>query len=145
MVLKFKDKCDVIMFSTKHDSGLSQNSKPFVIEDYNKGKLFVDTSDQMCSYSPFVRKTTKWYIRLLFHIITQTMVVNSCVLYRKIFDEIPLSMFKRQIVVIYRIQFAHLYLKQDIILKKLDPITSGESVVSAAIKAHQRRRFKYNY
>ena len=99
MILKFKDKHDIIMLSTKHDSGLNQSSKSFVIEDYNKGKIFVDVSDKMCSYSPFIPKTTKRYIRLLFHITTQTMIVDSCVLYRNIFGNIKLNMFKRQVFV----------------------------------------------
>lgn len=51
----------------------------------------------MCSYTPFVRRTTKWYIRLLFHIITQTMVVNAWVLYQKIMGKIKLNLFKRRI------------------------------------------------
>lgn len=45
MVLKFKDKRDIFMLSTKHNDELNrQMSKPLVIEDYNKGKMFVDIS-----------------------------------------------------------------------------------------------------
>ena len=99
MVFQFKNKYDIIMSSTEHDSGLNQNSEPFVIKYYNKRQIFVDMSDQMCSYLPFLRKTIKQYIRLLFHIITQTIMVNSWVLYQKIFDKTKLNMFRRQVPV----------------------------------------------
>ena len=99
MVLKWKDKRDIIMLSTRHDAELNANSKPKVIDDYNVGKMFVDISDQMCSYSPFIRKTSKWYIRLLFHIITQTMMINAWTLYRKIAGDIKLNVFKRKVFV----------------------------------------------
>ena len=81
MVLKFKDMFDIIMLSSKHDSGLIQKSKSFVIKDYSKKKMFVDVSDY-CT-----------------HIITQRMMVNSWVLYRNIFDDIPLNIFKIQVTV----------------------------------------------
>ena len=45
------------------------------------------------------RKGACEHIRLLFHIITQTMMTNSWVLYRSIFDDAPLNIFKRQIFV----------------------------------------------
>lgn len=45
MIIKFKDKHDILMLSTKHDSKFNQQkSKPLVIEDYNNGKIFVDIS-----------------------------------------------------------------------------------------------------
>lgn len=46
----------------------------------------------MCACTLFVRLTTKW---ILFHILTQTMIVNSWVLYQKVIGK--LNMFKRQI------------------------------------------------
>ena len=69
------------MLSSKYDSGLIQKSKSFVIKDYSKKKMFVDVSDY-CT-----------------HIITRRMMVNSWVLYRNIFDDIPLNMFKIQVTV----------------------------------------------
>ena len=48
-----------------------------MIDGYNGGKMFVDISDQIYFYSPFIRKTSKWWIRLLFHIITQMMIING--------------------------------------------------------------------
>lgn len=91
VVLKWKDKRDVIMLSTKHDDSVTsfikkgkEVRKPEVVMDYNKGKGFIDLSDQMAAYSPYVRRTVKWYKRLLFHLITSTTIVNSLHLYNKI-------------------------------------------------------------
>ena len=37
MILKFKDKRDILMISTKHDDELSVTNKPKIIDDYNQG------------------------------------------------------------------------------------------------------------
>lgn len=98
MVLKWKDKRDVLMLSTMHDASVNGLGKPKVIEDYNKSKTYVDVSDQMASYSPFVRRTCKWYIRLLFHITTQTMLVNAWRLYcEKQNTKVTLTNFKIEV------------------------------------------------
>ena len=97
-VLKWRDKHDILMLSTMHDGTRSENDKPKVVNDYNQIKLFVDTSDQMASYSPFVRKTTKWYIRLFFHLITQTAMVNAWRLYNDNIKRIKLVDFKIEVV-----------------------------------------------
>ncbi|XP_050303751.1 piggyBac transposable element-derived protein 4-like [Anthonomus grandis grandis] len=66
VVLKWKDKRDVIMLSTKHDDStvtLAKKDreviKPKVIVDYNQGKAFIDLSDQMSAYAPVLRRTSK--------------------------------------------------------------------------------------
>lgn len=68
MVLKWRNKRNLYMISTMHNGAVSENGKPKVVETYNKRKCFmkcfVDLSDQMAAYSPFLRKTTKWYIRV---------------------------------------------------------------------------------
>lgn len=76
-VLKWRDKKEIYMLSTKHDASCHPNGKPTVVADYNRMKGFVDPSNQMAAYSPFVRKTAKWYIRLFFHLITQTALFNA--------------------------------------------------------------------
>ena len=60
--------------------------------------LFVDTSDQMAAYYPFVVRTCKWYVRLFFHMITQTASVNSYGLYCRHIKKIPLLDFKMDLV-----------------------------------------------
>ncbi|VDP42327.1 unnamed protein product [Heligmosomoides polygyrus] len=97
--MKWKVKRDIIMLSTIHDDGIGSSSKPHMVEDYNNAKLFVDTSDQMASYSPFVRKTNKWYIRLFFHIATQTIMGNAWKLYQDNVGKMRFNDFKRKIFV----------------------------------------------
>lgn len=79
------------MLSTKHDDSVTTYlkkgkacSKPAVVLDYNKGKTFIDLSDQMAAYAPYCRRTVKWYKRLLFHLITATSVVNALYLFNKV-------------------------------------------------------------
>uniref|UniRef100_A0A0N4WU61 DDE_Tnp_1_7 domain-containing protein n=1 Tax=Haemonchus placei TaxID=6290 RepID=A0A0N4WU61_HAEPC len=79
----WRDKREIYMPSTRHDGSCGVNEKPKVVDDYNKMKGFVDHSDQMASYTPFVRKTAKWYIRLFFHLLTQTALVNAWMLYNQ--------------------------------------------------------------
>lgn len=76
-ILKWKDKRDVLMISTVHDDSVNEFGKPLVVCDYNNSKTFIDISDQMSAYYPFIRKTTKWYIRIFFHIVCQTAIVNA--------------------------------------------------------------------
>lgn len=74
-------------------------SKPTVVIDYNKRKAFIDLSDQMAAYSPYLRRTVKWYKRLIFHLITATTVVNAHYLYNIVNrKKIQLTTFKEQLV-----------------------------------------------
>lgn len=66
LALKWRDKRDVLMLSTVHDAAVNDEGKPLVVVDYNADKTFIDISDQMASYSPFIRKTTKWYLRIFY-------------------------------------------------------------------------------
>lgn len=66
VVLKWKDKRDILMISTKHVDEMRTVvkhgkviSKPGVILDYNKGKSLIDLSDQMSSYHSPLRRTLK--------------------------------------------------------------------------------------
>lgn len=87
-VLKWKDKRDVLMLSTKHSDKFAvvvkkgkQIRKPKVILDYNKSKGSVDLSDQMGAYSSPLRKTVKWYKKLAVELLLNTAVVNAWVMY----------------------------------------------------------------
>lgn len=106
VVLKWKDKRDVLMLTTKHDDSLKtflnkgrECIKPAVVLDYNKGKTFIDLSDQMAAYAPYCRRTVKWYKRLLFHLITATTIVNALHLFNTLNGKrINITRFKELIV-----------------------------------------------
>lgn len=77
MVLKWKDKRDVLMITTLHGPGSEKTTnkrgaaqeKPSVVVDYNKHMSGVDRSDQMLSYYTTPRKTIRWYLKLFFHFV----------------------------------------------------------------------------
>src|ERR1700724_2640865 len=55
-------------------------------------------SDQMASYSPYIRKTSKWYIRIFFHVVCQIAVVNAWNIYNMYFGtKMGLADFKKSI------------------------------------------------
>lgn len=65
------------MLFTCYDDKIRVFSKRIISEDYNKIKLFVDTSNEMAFYTSLVRKKLNWYIQLFFHIFTQIAVKNA--------------------------------------------------------------------
>lgn len=105
-VLKWKDKRDVLMLSTKHSKGTSTVikkgrtvRKPRMILAYNKAKGSVDMSDQMTSYSSPLRKTVRWYKKLAIELILNTALVNSWVMYTENKNsKKSIVQFRRQLV-----------------------------------------------
>ena len=95
LVLAWKDKRVVKAITTKHDASMTtvarpkkrgrgemeQVSKPACIVDYNKHMSGVDLLDQMISYYPFTRKTTKWTKKVFFYLV-KISAHNAFVLYK---------------------------------------------------------------
>lgn len=88
-VMKWRDKRDVLLLSTKHSVGFKRTTnkgkekiKPKIVLEYNKGKSSVDLSDQMSSYTSPLRKTTKWPKRLVMELLLNTAIVNSYILFK---------------------------------------------------------------
>lgn len=91
VVLKFKDKRDILLLSTRHnlnilDTGKKNRQKesilkPEVILYYNAGKAGIDLSDQLASYSTPVRKSIRWYHKVMTEILLNTCVINAQILY----------------------------------------------------------------
>lgn len=77
MVLKWKDKREVLLISTLHKLDVEEavnkrgkkKMKPTVVIDYNKNMSGVDRSDQMLSYYTTPRKTVRWYLKVFFHFV----------------------------------------------------------------------------
>lgn len=94
-VLKWKDKREVLMISTKHSDAQStiinkrgkEVIKPQVIINYNKGKGLVDVTDLRNSYHNPLRKTLKWYKNVVFELLLNTSVLNALSLYEEIRQE----------------------------------------------------------
>ncbi|XP_041369938.1 piggyBac transposable element-derived protein 4-like [Gigantopelta aegis] len=54
--------------------------KPNTVQDYNNGMDGVDRSDQMLSYYSVLRKTIRWYKKIVLHIL-QVFLLNAHILY----------------------------------------------------------------
>lgn len=73
-VIKWNDKRDVSMISSKQNLGFVEMTDKFgrkkmkstMIVDYNNNMSGIDTADQMISYYPTPRKCLRWYIKVFF-------------------------------------------------------------------------------
>nr|CAH7752331.1 unnamed protein product [Callosobruchus chinensis] len=105
-ILKWKDKRDVLMISTKHThetvivhKRTGDVEKPVAVIEYNKAKSSIDLSDQMASYHSALRKTVKWYRKIAIELIFGTAMVNAHFLYKAINDQpISITDFKESVV-----------------------------------------------
>lgn len=91
VVSKFNDKRDIFLLSTRYkldiiDTGKQSRKKesilkPDVILFYNAGKAGIDLSDQLASYSTPVRKSIRWYHKVMTEILLNTSVINAQIMY----------------------------------------------------------------
>lgn len=91
MVLKWKDKRDLLICSTKDTNNMVTvvkrqkiTKKPEAIINYNKGKGSIDLADQRASFSNPLRTTLKWYRKVFIDVILNVSVVNSLCLFNKV-------------------------------------------------------------
>lgn len=93
LVVRYKDKRDVYLLSTKLTAGFTEKSryqskvsatvsiqKPLAIEHYNLNMGAVDAVDQDLEPYNCTRKSYTWFKKIGFHMV-QRMVLNSKVLY----------------------------------------------------------------
>ncbi|CAG5044070.1 unnamed protein product [Parnassius apollo] len=103
--MRWKDKRDVLILSTKHSTRfvrvVKRNKvilKPAIIVNYNKAKGAVDLSDQMSAYQTPLRKTVKWYKKVAMDLILNVAVVNALTLYKSVTKKnIPIVDFRKEI------------------------------------------------
>ena len=85
MVLKWFDKREVVMLSTKHTSAMEKvkmkmfrgscyKQKPIAVIEYNKYMSGVDMIGQMIQYYKFNRRTVKWWKKLFFHLVSLALI-----------------------------------------------------------------------
>lgn len=107
VVLKWKDRREVLMLSTKHVDDLvttvkngKETTKPQMVVDYNQGKSFIDLSDQMSAYhSGCLTKSVKWYVKIAFDLLINTSCVNAWSIYKTVTNNnINSTDFKEAIV-----------------------------------------------
>jgi hypothetical protein len=92
-VSKWKDKRDVLAITTRYHPMLSNTknrfghdkNKPNEIIHYNDNMSGIDRADQMVKYYSSPRKQSRWYKKVLFHLLDIT-VWNTFFIYKIRFD-----------------------------------------------------------
>ncbi|KAL0879584.1 hypothetical protein ABMA27_003312 [Loxostege sticticalis] len=113
MAVKWHDKKDVYILSTIHKDEMGPSEKmdrstglpvmkPECVLDYNKNMGIVDTNDMMLSSLRCIRKVTKWYKKLFFHII-DLHLLNSFHYFKVLRDDNTSRFEKFQLSVITQI------------------------------------------
>lgn len=106
-ILKWKDKRDVLMISTEHSDSQAtilnkrgkEVKKPQVIIDYNKGKGLVDVTDLRNSYHNPLRRSLKWYKKIILELLLNTSVLNALSLYEEIHQKkIDITVFREMLI-----------------------------------------------
>jgi len=85
VVMKWEDKRDVLVLSTKYKDTMVQTQnkfgqnilKPQIVIDYNKGKSLVDVCDLRSSYHNPLRRSLKWYKKVAIEVLLNTSVLNA--------------------------------------------------------------------
>ncbi|KAF7685756.1 PiggyBac transposable element-derived protein 4 [Cucumispora dikerogammari] len=106
-LLKWKEKRDVLMLTTMHTGHVVQSTKlnrkgelihkPNCIMDYNKYICGVDRADQLASYYDPLRKTLKWYRKVVFHFM-DIALCNAYILYKKLGGKKKQIWFNLQVI-----------------------------------------------
>ena len=107
VVMKWKDKRDVMMLSTLHTGNMTDSSKvnrrgehvkkPDCVIDYNQHMCGVDRIDQLMAYYTPLRKTLKWYRKVVLQFLDMA-VVNAYLLYTKLGGSKRQIWFRKQII-----------------------------------------------
>ena len=88
-IVLWKDKRDVLLLSSAHDGSMVQHRnkrgivrpKPVIVLKYNKGMGAVDRNDQLTKYYQYIRRTLKWYRKVLFQLFSMA-IVNAYIAYK---------------------------------------------------------------
>ncbi|KAL4134748.1 hypothetical protein QTP88_006465 [Uroleucon formosanum] len=145
LVLKLKNKRDLYILSTKHNSEMisidhrgKYIEKPKVVIDYNLGKSPIDLSDQLSSYSNSLRRNIKWYKKVVLNSLLNIGVVNALVFFNKVTNS------KMTITTFRTILVENLIKKNDIMLPEVtmnhDIVKAGSSRCLNAIKKWYLKR-----
>ena len=107
VVMKWRDKRDVMMLSTVHTGKVMDSSKvnrrgehvkkPDCVIDYNQHMCGVDRMDQLMAYYTPLRKTLKWYRKVVLQFLDMS-VVNAYLLYTKLGGTKRQIWFRKQLI-----------------------------------------------
>ncbi|XP_018371355.1 PREDICTED: piggyBac transposable element-derived protein 4 [Trachymyrmex cornetzi] len=108
MVVRWFDKKEVYMITTVHEFNYAETGKqeyttganilkPTCIIDYNKNMGGVDNVDRQLALSESVRKSTRWYKKLFFHLVDLSLI-NGHALYKLHQEKTSFSSFRMKII-----------------------------------------------
>ena len=90
MIMKWKDKRDVILVSTFHDDSMENVTtrqgviqKPSVVLDYNKNMGGVDRNDGQLQSYKLARERLKKYYQKMFRYLLDVVCLNAFIVYKK--------------------------------------------------------------
>lgn len=109
LCVKWKDRRDVMMLSTFHEDRIvtldkvdfktkEPIQKPAVVVDYNENMGAIDRSDMMLSSTECVRKTTKWYKKLFFHMVDLSLLNAHALYLTQSSERLPLADYQLTII-----------------------------------------------
>jgi len=115
LVMKWKDKGDVTLLSTKHGYDIIETGKhnrkneavknPVAVVYYNKIKQGVDISDHMSSYHSPVRTSVRWFHKVAVEFPMGTAVMNAMISFNqhcrnigKCSDQLKIAQFREHLV-----------------------------------------------
>jgi hypothetical protein len=111
----------VLTLSTKHDDSMlpvarksNITIKPPMVLYYNKTKQEIDVSDQLASYHSCLRKTVRWYHKVVIEILLGTAVVNAMITLNAMqYNNIQLSSGKVMSVIHFRESLCRMLLQTE--------------------------------
>jgi hypothetical protein len=77
-MLSTTGSCNVVQVRTKRGQ---LKEKPQVVQLYNDNMLGVDKMDPLAAYYSFLRKSVKWWRKVMFWLL-EVSVVNSYIVYK---------------------------------------------------------------
>ena len=90
MIMKWKDKRDVVLVSTFHDDSMENVTtrqgviqKPSVVFDYNKNMGGVDRNDGQLQSYELARELLKKYYQKMFRYLLDEVCLNAFIIYKK--------------------------------------------------------------
>lgn len=82
--------------TTRYDS---TTQKPKCIVEYNKGKAYIDISEQIKSYRTSLMRGVKWYQNFAVEILIGTKLTNVLCLYKKLKNpDISITNFTEEVI-----------------------------------------------
>ena len=99
--LQTRPSHSAIVVDTRKTNKLNERiMKPPIVIDYNEGKPGIDLSDQLSAYYTCLRRSLKWYHKVIFELIFETSLVNNYLIYKENYaaSKVTILQFRESLV-----------------------------------------------